>query len=130
MDIKGKIVQTLPKQTGQGKNGPWEKQEYILETEGQYPKKVCFEIWGADKVSQFAVRDGETVNVSFDLDSREFNGKWYTNVRAWKVDKLGATTPGSTPVNSSNPADIDKQFSEASEDFALNPDTSGDDLPF
>lgn len=130
MDIKGKIVQVLEKATGQGKNGPWEKQEYVLETEGQYPKKVCFEIWGADKVNQFAVREGETVNVSFDLDSREFNGKWYTNVRAWKVDKLGAGTPGSTPA-SSNPADIDKQLSEA-EDFSFSPDAAdeGNDLPF
>ena len=73
MEIKGKIVQILPLQGGQTKaGGEWKKQEYILETEGQYPKKVCFNLWG-DRIEQYPVTEGEEVTVSFDLDSREFN---------------------------------------------------------
>ena len=87
MEIKGKIVQILPLQGGQTKaGGEWKKQEYILETEGQYPKKVCFNLWG-DRIEQYPVAEGEEVTVSFDLDSREFNGRWYTEVRAWKIEK-------------------------------------------
>ena len=61
MEITGKIVQLLEKQTGQGKNGTWEKQDYILETEGQYPKKVCFNLWG-EKINQFAIQQGDFFN--------------------------------------------------------------------
>ena len=82
MEIKGKIVQILPLQGGQTKaGGEWKKQEYILETEGQYPKKVCFNLWG-DRIEQYPVVEGEEVTVSFDLDSREFNGRWYTSSKS------------------------------------------------
>ena len=98
MEIKGKIVQILPLQGGQTKaGGEWKKQEYILETEGQYPKKVCFNLWG-DRIEQYPVVEGEEVTVSFDLDSREFNGRWYTEVRAWKIE-TGVTTMAVPPYN-------------------------------
>ena len=86
MEITGKIVDILPLQSGEGKNGTWKKQEFILETPGQYPKKVCISIWG-DKIDQFNLNTGETVNVSIDVESREFKGRWYTDVRAWKVEQ-------------------------------------------
>jgi hypothetical protein len=89
MEISGKIVALLPEQSGQGKNGTWKKQEYILETAGQYPKKVCFSVWG-DKIDQFNVKTGDAVEVSFDVESREYNQRWYTELRAWKVAKQGA----------------------------------------
>lgn len=84
MDIKGKIIQTLPLQTGMGKKGQWKKQEYILETEGQYPKKVCFSVWG-DKIEEYGLGEGDRVEVSLDLESREYNGRWYTEAKAFKV---------------------------------------------
>ncbi len=74
--------------SGQSANGGWRKQEYVLETAGQYPKKVCFMAWG-DKIDQFNIKQGETVEVSVDLESREYNGRWYTDVKAWKVSKDG-----------------------------------------
>lgn len=127
MDISGKIIQLLPKQTGQGKNGTWEKQEYVLETEGQYPKKVCFNLWG-DRISKFSLKEGDQVTVSFDLESREYSGRWYTDVRAWNVArKSGATAE--TPAASAGGENLDfNPFDDGNDPFASS---GGDgDLPF
>ena len=91
MEIRGKIVECLPVKSGQSANGEWRKQEYVLETDSQYPKKVCFMVWG-EKVEQFAIQQGETVEVSIDLESREYNGRWYTDVKAWKVSRSQSDT--------------------------------------
>ena len=88
MEVSGKITDILPEKSGQSANGTWRKQEYILETGGQYPKKVCFMAWG-DKIDQFQIKQGDNVTVSVDLESREFNGRWYTDVKAWKVSRDG-----------------------------------------
>lgn len=90
MEIKGKIVELLPLKSGQSANGEWRKQEYILETDSNYPKKICFMAWG-DKIDQFALKQGDTVEVAVDLESREYNGRWYTDVKAWKVSKRGSS---------------------------------------
>jgi hypothetical protein len=88
MEIKGKIIQVLPLQTGEGKNGVWKKQEFILETsDSQYPKKICMAAWG-DKFGDGAISANNEVNVSFDVESREYNGRWYTDVKVWKIDVL------------------------------------------
>ncbi len=89
MEIKGKIVSVPPMQTGSSAKGTWKKQEYILQTEEQFPKKICFVVWG-DKIDEFAIRQDDSVEVSIDIESREFNGRWYTDVKAWKVVKKGA----------------------------------------
>ena len=89
MEISGKIIAVLPMATGQGKNGMWRSQDYVLETADQYPKKVCFNLFN-DKIDQFPMAIDDVVNVSFDVESREYNGRWYTTIRAWKVDKSAA----------------------------------------
>lgn len=89
MEIQGKIIEVLPLQSGVGKASgkEWKKQEYILETlDAQYPKKICFNLWG-DNVDRVGLQVGEDVTVQIDLESREFNGRWYTDVRAWRVDR-------------------------------------------
>ena len=91
MELSGKIIQILPEKSGQSARGEWRKQEYVLETEGQYPKTVCFMAWG-DKVDDFHIKEGESLTVSIDLESREYNGRWYTDVKAWKVSRTGDTT--------------------------------------
>ena len=63
MEISGKIIGLLTQQTGKSANGEWRKQEYILETEAQYPKKICFMVWG-DKIDQFGIKIGERLTVS------------------------------------------------------------------
>jgi hypothetical protein len=97
MELEGKIIQVNQLQSGQGKNGTWKKQEYIVETKSQYPKKVCVTVWG-DKIDQFNLNQNDDVTLSIELESREYNGRWYTDVRAWKADKLGAAEfDGSEP---------------------------------
>ncbi|ULQ55758.1 DUF3127 domain-containing protein [Flavihumibacter rivuli] len=96
MELTGKLVQLLPVQTGQGKNGTWKKQEFIIEYGDSYPKKVCIEIWG-DKIDMNQFRPGENIQVSFDVESREYNGRWYTGVKAWKVVGQGAGSAAPPP---------------------------------
>lgn len=84
MEITGTLVQVNEPITGQGKNGMWKKQEFIIETPGQYPKKVIISTWG-DKINLASLKPGTQVTVGFDLESREYNGRWYTEVKAWKV---------------------------------------------
>lgn len=87
MQLIAKLTQVLPLQTGQGKNGEWKKQDIIVETDGQYPKKVCISIWG-DKITQQQLQPGTQLKIDFDVESREFNGRWYTDVKAWKVETV------------------------------------------
>ena len=106
MEIKGRIVELLPLKSGQSANGEWRKQEYILETDSNYPKKICFMAWG-DKIDQFNIKQDENVEVSVDLESREYNGRWYTDVKAWKVSKDEAdvssnSTSGGSDYNEAN----------------------------
>ncbi len=100
MEIQGKIIQVLPLQQGtsQRTGNPWALQSYVLETIEQYPRKVCFEVFGSDRIQQFACKEGDEVTVSFDIESREFNGRWYTSIRAWRVQHglVAATTPTPT----------------------------------
>ncbi|MGB5734436.1 MAG: DUF3127 domain-containing protein [Thiohalocapsa sp.] len=92
MELTGKIVQSLPEKSGTSTRGQWRKQEYILEVPGDYPKQVCFMVWG-DKIDQFGIQQGQEVTVSFDLESREYNGRWYTDVKAWRVVPAGEGDP-------------------------------------
>ncbi|MCE2734489.1 MAG: DUF3127 domain-containing protein [Cyclobacteriaceae bacterium] len=117
MDVKGKVIQILPEQSGAGKKGTWRKQEFIVETQSQYPKKVCLSMWG-DKIQQFNIAVGQMVQVSVDLESREYNGRWYTEARAWKIEKQGQSNEGYDA-----PPAYDTFDSPASS-------TSSDDLPF
>ena len=99
MQLTAKLVQSLPVQTGNGKNGQWKKQDVIVETEGTYPKKICVSIWG-DKINESQLKPGNMLKIDFDVESREYNGRWYTDVKAWKVEVAGAGE--STPVAAGN----------------------------
>ncbi len=85
LEIEGKVINILPEQTGQGKNGNWVKQDFVIETSDQYPKKVCFSAWGdkTDSLKKFS--EGTVLVVSFNPESREYNERWYTDLRAWKI---------------------------------------------
>ena len=114
MEVNGKVIQLLGVQTGQGKNGTWKKQEFILETGDAYPKKVCIAVWG-DKIDMSSHKPGDEVEVSFDVESREYNGRWYTDVKAWKI-VTGAQSGGAA--------------SEPAPTFHNAPGGADDDLPF
>lgn len=123
MEITGKIIAVLPEQGGTSKTGnEWKKQEYVLETFDQYPKKVCFQLFGADKIEQAAIKLGEDLNVFFDIDSREYQGRWYTNINAWKVDRIATQTSPEAAASPLGDAPI------AAPDFG--PADPIDDLPF
>ena len=126
MDISGKVIQVLPKQTGAGKNGPWEKQDYVIEIQGTYPKKVCFNLWGA-KISQFDIKEGEFINIGVDIESREYQGRWYTDVRAWKVERPGAAA--GAPMSGAPVHDPFAPTDDTQDPFASS-SSEADDLPF
>ncbi len=122
MEISGKIIQILQEVNGMGKNGQWRKQEFILETQATYPKKVCITVWG-DNIDSFGMKAGDEVTASIDIESREYNGRWYTDVKAWKMEKGGGST--SAPTSSA------KEISNSMPDVSTFSDDGGDDiLPF
>ena len=92
LELEGRIVRKLTVQRGNSAKGPWAKQEFVIEyKEGNYPASVCMNVWGEDKVKDLEkYQVGDVVKVSFNLSSREFNGKWYTDIRAWKMVPSGA----------------------------------------
>jgi hypothetical protein len=98
MQLTAKLVQLLPLQTGTGKNGQWKKQDIIVETDATYPKKICISIWG-DKIDAGQLQPGNQLKVDFDVESREYNGRWYTDVKAWKIEVAGPPSqqPGDNP---------------------------------
>lgn len=120
LEVKGQLIQILPVQNGTSKAGnEWSKQEFVIETsEEQFPKKVCFTLFG-DKVSLLnGINNGDEIEVAFNLESREFSGKWYHNINAWKISKA---TTGSNQ-------NITPEF--GSGDVPPQPDSAADNEPF
>jgi hypothetical protein len=97
--LTGTVKQILEEQSGTSKNGEWRKQEFILETEGNYPKPVCIVQWG-DNIDQFGIQEGERITAHVDIQSREYNGRWYTDVKAWRVER--DAEGGAAPAPSSD----------------------------
>lgn len=94
LEITGRIITVLDKRTGvsNATGTAWSVQQYVIETHEQYPKKMCFDVFGEDRIKQFAIQIGEEVTVSFDLDAREYQGRWYNSIRAWKVERVKPET--------------------------------------
>lgn len=114
LEIVGRVVKILPRQSGTGKNGAWAKCEFVIETTEQYPKKVCISAWGdkSDNLEQ-QCPIGKMVKVAVNIESREFNEKWYTDVRAWRIEPYqeeSETTPLSAIVE---PEDFFETVSDA-----------------
>lgn len=127
MEISGKVIQLLPMQSGAGRNGAeWRKQEFVIETTDQYPKKVCISMWG-DKIDQFNIQPGEDITVSISVESREYNGKWYTNVQAWKVERMAATA---SPLDQPMPFPSAPDAPQTTMPEGLSNTSQVDDLPF
>ena len=106
MEITGKVALVLPIASGTSKSGnAWQKREFVIQTAGQYPKKVCLQLFG-ERVNE-CPSEGDDVKVSFDAESREFNGRWYTQLNAWKVEKQYAQP--TAPAPQSAPAQAQTQ---------------------
>lgn len=134
MTIEGKIIQVLPLQGGVSKTSgkEWSLQAYVLETKEQYPKKVHFEVFGDDRIKSNPCDVDDIVSVDFDIESREFNGRWYTSIRAWRVVKQNATQNApqeAEQVSNEQESDTDLLANEKSADD-LFADQNETDLPF
>ena len=130
MEITGKIIAVLPERGGVSKTGnEWKMQEYVLETHEQYPKKICFNVFGADKIAQFNIQAGEVLTVSFDIDSREYNGRWYNDIRAWKVDR-NVAAPAAAPAAPAAGAPVPPPVADPFGAPQMNASSEADDLPF
>jgi hypothetical protein len=89
MQLTAKLLTLLPLQTGKGKNGDWKKQDLIVEIGDTYPKKICISVWG-DKINPSVLVLGNELKIDFDVESREYNGRWYTDIKAWKIEMVSA----------------------------------------
>ena len=98
MEISGKIILALPEQSGTSKAGnEWKKREYVLETHESFPKKVHFDLFG-QKADQYPLSVGDEITLSFDISSREYNGRWFTSISGWKVEKAVAPQAQGVPT--------------------------------
>lgn len=128
IEITGKVLQLLEVQTGEGRNGPWQKGGFVMEVGDRFPKKVCLQVWG-DMLGQVnALKVGESVKAFVDIESREYNGRWYTDIRPWKLEKV-ETTPVDTSA-SYNPPPASKTNESQEENNTGTPSSFEDDLPF
>ncbi len=102
LEIKGKFVKALEPVTGQGQNGEWKKQDFVITTEDQYPKDVCFTVWG-DKTDYLTnYKPNDVLVVSFNPESREYKGRYFTNLQAWFIKKDGENTTSSNNTQPNN----------------------------
>ncbi|GAB2541051.1 DUF3127 domain-containing protein [Spirosoma aerophilum] len=135
LELVGKLIKVLPEVSGQSQKGPWSKQEFVIETlDASYPKKVCLTAWG-DKVAdlkQYA--NGDTLKATFSAESREYNERWYTELRAFRIElaegdgaSAPASAPRSAPAQQARPA---QQSQPAAMSFNSAFDEESNDLPF
>ena len=124
MEFTGRIIAILQPRGGTSKAGnEWKAQEYVIENHDQFPRKMCFEVFGADKIDQFNIQMGEELTVSFDIDARQWQDRWFNSIRAWKVERVGTATPAPAPGQPTPPPPPPN----APEFMAGD---SNDDLPF
>lgn len=124
MELQGKVIAVLPERSGVSARGEWKTQDYVIETHDQYPRKMVFNVFGADRIAQFAIKAGEEITVSFDIDAHEYQGRWFNSIRAWNIQRVdAAASQAASPVPA---ADAQAPFPPA----AQTEEESADDLPF
>ena len=117
----------MEKRQGESARGAWEVQEYVIETLDAYPRKLHFSVFGAERIARFNIQMGQVVNVSFDIDAREYNGRWFTSIRAFDVRQVDLNNPGA-PVASATPQAAPEQNPFPPQEPAG--EDKADDLPF
>ena len=129
LEIEGKIIRKLGVQSGTSARGDWSKQEFIVEyQEGSFPTQACFNVWGEDKVKDMErFQIGDQVKVSFNINSREYNGRWYTDLRAWRIDTAGSQASAPAPQAA---APVQETGNTQAPAPTAADDSQDDDLPF
>lgn len=116
--ISGRIIAVMQMKTGTSQKGTWASQEYVLETHDSYPQKVCFEVFGTEKIQQFNIQMNDEVDIMYNFDAREFKGRWYNTIRVWSVFKR--SEGGQSQVAAQSSSDAPK---------ASEQKVNGDDVP-
>lgn len=101
MNLTAHLICILPSQTGSTKNGTWKKQALIFQTTEEYPKKLCIQFWG-EKFHLDSLQLNQHYTVDFDIESREYNGKWYTELKGWHIQSKTFDSP--PPTQSDSPS--------------------------
>ena len=134
MEIQGKVIAVLPERSGVSARGEWKSQTYVIETQEQYPKKMAFDVFGADRLAQFNIQSGEVINVSFDIDAHEYQGRWFNSIRAWNVTKVSqqAMASSANAAGVANPTNQQNLFPPEQQSAQQQAQQRGnyDDLPF
>ncbi len=135
MDLTGKVIAILEPRSGvSARTGnSWMSQEYVIEIPGQYPRKMVFNIFGEDRIKQANIQAGEEITVQFDIDAREYNGRWFNDIRAYNIihGQIAQTVPAATSFapqqNAATQGGPTSPFPPAQEPQSEN---AADDLPF
>lgn len=130
LELEGRIARKLPVQQGTSARGAWAKQEFIFEyQEGNFPAQICMNVWGEDKVRDLdKYQVGDKVKISFNLSSREYNGRWYTDVRAWRIEPAGAPQAPQAPQYGQPSQPAPAAPMPSADDFSAS--LTDEDLPF
>lgn len=138
MELSGKVIAVLPARSGESARGKWMTQEYVIEyQEGQYPRKLCFSVFGEDRIQRFNIQIGQYVSVAFDIDAREWNGRYFTDIRAYDVrlaEPAGVSATETGPGNDPFPPVHNQPTTNTTEtltsDSGLEANDNSDNLPF
>ena len=134
MEIQGKVIAVLPERSGVSARGEWKSQTFVIETQEQYPKKMAFDVFGADRLAQFNIQSGEVINVSFDIDAHEYQGRYFNQIRAWNVTKVSqqAMASSANAAGVANPTNQQNLFPPEQQSAQQQAQQRGnsDDLPF
>lgn len=128
MELQGKVIAALPARSGTSARGEWTAQDFVIETHDTYPRKMVFGVFGADRLQRFNIQVGQEVMVSFDIDAREYNGRWFNSIRAFDVRLVDPAAVGGAPV--ATPQPIMASSAPVSPAAPVAQEDSADDLPF
>lgn len=123
MDFVGVVYRILPPQSGTSARGQWQKQEVVFELPDEFSRKVCVTFFGDRAQDAASLQVGDKLNVSVNIESREYNGRWYTDVRAWRIQKVQSEQPAAAPIPDLPPFETAEPAMPAGGD-------QFDDLPF
>ena len=130
MEIQGKIIAVLPERSGVSARGEWKSQTYVIETQEQYPKKMAFDVFGADRIANFGIQLGEVINVSFDIDAHEYQGRYFNQIRAWNVTKVSQQATAQAQAVVSQPSALSTPHAQPQQPQSTAPSSDPDNLPF
>ena len=130
MEIQGKVIAVLPERSGVSARGEWKLKTYVIETQEQYPKKMAFDVFGADRIANFDIHLGEVINVSFDIDAREYQGRYFNQIRAWNVTKVSQQATAQARAVVSQPSAPYTPHAQPQQPQSTAPSSDPDNLPF